>query len=104
MAGLISNREITLHTVIYGVHIRFWPTLKIFVSLRAINSRAVPLASAVAAESLRERERGNKSLTQVPINTPEVDATATLTEGTFRAIPLASAVAAECLRERERVN
>jgi hypothetical protein len=24
---IFSGREVTIHTVIYGVHLRFWPTL-----------------------------------------------------------------------------
>jgi len=33
----ISSREITIHTVIYGADIRFWPTLSINGSFSLIN-------------------------------------------------------------------
>ena len=36
------GREITIYTVIYGVYIRFWPTLFICENIQATSSHVVP--------------------------------------------------------------
>ena len=37
----IFNREITIHTVIYGANVRFWPTLIIWVYLSLVLARTI---------------------------------------------------------------
>jgi hypothetical protein len=61
----IFGREIIKYTVIYGVYIRFWPTLK-YLILYPIFTWGVPLSefgssSAVGAASSTERSEGYPS-------------------------------------------